>query len=366
VALCLALILATCFMFLFGRAVLLSLEGQIKATPRFGVQGLSEWLLGIGVLYAPQEALDNIVGRTANPAHFWAWTLSGCLLMVLLLVVASLRFAARSIDRSWQDKGPSLRQQALVKEYCTPLFRRWFSRKMQKKLDRNPIAWLQQYSWKARLVKWGLCLAFVLIGTTVLLSTATELFSDARDATRIMFLLVLAAAMTFSGINSFFEEKRSGALELILVTPISVNQIISGRVWGLLKQFLPAGLMLAGWDTGCLWIVGDLKIYLQPGSVWGGHLPADYLPDRAALLCGFLALPFCATYFALRVKNLIAAAVLTWVTILIAPFFAAACNKLLYGDEASFIFLLLLGNLGLVLLVAFLLRHSLSRRIYSF
>jgi ABC-type transport system involved in cytochrome c biogenesis permease component len=57
----------------------------------------------------------------------------------------------------------------------------------------------------------------------------------------------MVAAYTYAGVNGFLQEKKSGALELILVSPISVNQIIFGRVWGLWKQFLPSIFCFAFW-----------------------------------------------------------------------------------------------------------------------
>ena len=103
----------------------------------------------------------------------------------------------------------------------------------------EPIAWLQQYSWKARLSKWGLCLAFLLVEVAARNADEERLNNPsgvAADAGR---------DYTFGGVSSFLEEKRSGALELLLVTPIPVNKLIFGRVWGLWKQFLPAGVVLA-------------------------------------------------------------------------------------------------------------------------
>jgi ABC-type Na+ efflux pump permease subunit len=44
------------------------------------------------------------------------------------------------------------------------------------------------------------------------------------------------------------QEKKSGALELILVSPLTVDQIVFGRVWGLWKLFLPALLVAVGSD----------------------------------------------------------------------------------------------------------------------
>ena len=72
-----------------------------------------------------------------------------------------------------------------------------------------------------------------------------------RENFEPLLFLTIVAGMTFAGVNSFAEEKRSGALELILVTPIPINQIILGRVRGVWEQFLPAALILGSLDA-CL------------------------------------------------------------------------------------------------------------------
>ena len=106
------------------------------------------------------------------------------------------------------------------------------------------------------------------------------------------------------------------------------------------------------------------------GSMAYGHF--DYssfeeaFPTIFAIACAFLTLPIFATYFALRVKNLVVGAVLTWIA-LGAPAMLAA--------ETSFYFthtndpnpvLVLLSYGAFAALTCFMLRHSLSRRIYSF
>jgi len=275
---------------------------------------------------------------------FWLWSLAAIICFALLIFLLVVWFAALCVDRSWQDKPLSPRQERLLKDYCAPLFRDWYARRMRRAQDRNPIAWLQQYSWKARLVKWGLCLAFILI-------ECLAMTGDFRafNTVQPMLMLVLAGACTFVGVNSFLAEKRSGALELILITPIPINKIILGRVWGLWKQFLPAALILAVCDAAA------------------PFRPYHYFPPRFMIACGFLALPFCATCFALLVKNLIVAGVLTWIALLLPAFVASCCVGFEPDRSAGlFCFLLLLANLALVALVTFLLRHSLTRRIYSF
>ncbi len=330
----------------------------------------------------------------------WRSLLLECWLAVPLLFYLVLRFAALRIARSWHDQPPSLRREAWIKTWCVPLARRRFARKMQRTLDWNPIAWLQQYSWKARLSKWGLCLAFVALECAVTTGCPSEML----DAQSIM-LLILAAAFTFVGVNSFLTEKKSGALELLLVTPVSPDQIIFGRVWGLWKQFLPAAVTLlliwleaenlasisfnAGWppwqrpgNGGLLWSLltsplspGNLRIYTIGGGFYYSNIfnrTADPIFQAFVTAIGFLTLPVFATYFALRVKNIIVAAVLTWLALFLCPFFAFSVLGFLSGffgvrlTPASLYAGVFLANAAFALLACFLLRHSLSRRIYSF
>jgi ABC-type Na+ efflux pump permease subunit len=347
----------------------------------------------------------------AAPASRIAWRslLLESLLAVPLLFLLVLRFAARRMASSWQDQPPSLRHESWIRTFCVPLARRRFARKMQRTLDWNPIAWLQQYSWKARTSKWGLCLGLVLIECEALTGNPAEIL-EAQS----VLALILAAAFTFVSVSSFLTEKKSGALELLLVTPVTPNQIIFGRVWGLWKQFLPAGLALLLVSLAAQYLVyvmygskgSALSVWTQyawgyqqnRGITWSlltsplsfgnsrtfpvsnGAFVYDnvfYLIDNPVFqifvtAIGFLTLPVFATYLALRVKNLIVAAALTWVTLLLCPFSAFSVIAFLrefFHAQVTLASLYLgvsLAILAFALLACFLLRHSLSRRIYSF
>jgi hypothetical protein len=169
-----------------------------------------------------------------------------------------------------------------------------------------------------------------------------------------MLLLIMAGIYTFVGVGGFLEEKRSGALELILVTPLSVNKLIFGRVWGLWKQFLPAGLILA-----FFFLCGE----------WNGDDFGEAVAVAFILACALLSLPVFATYFALRVKNLILAAVLTWVALWVPFYLVLEAGKLFLerdGLGVGFVLATFFSYSAFALLACWLLRHSLSRRIYSF
>ena len=74
---------------------------------------------------------------------------------LLALAIAALVAGAKT-TRVWQEEPPSTRQRWLEKTFCTPIiwlnfFRRW----MRRKLERNPIGWLEQRTWSGRLITWG-------------------------------------------------------------------------------------------------------------------------------------------------------------------------------------------------------------------
>ena len=330
----------------------------------------------------------------------WRSLLLESLLAVPLLFLLVLWFAARQMERSWHDQPPSLRRESWIKTFCVPLARRRFARQMQETLEWNPIAWLQQYSWKARLSKWGLCLGLVFLECAANATSATGLL----DAQYLM-LLIFAGAYTFVGVSSFLTEKKTGALELLLVTTVTPGQIIIGRVWGLWKQFLPAGVtLLLLWvyanqvspsrfgvqgyyadsqNSGILWrlLTSPLTDAVQRSNRFIGFYGSGYYdrvtPNNPAFqifvtALGFFTLPVFATYFALRVKNLILAAALTWLALFLCPYFAFSALAFLASTfqsglpQASLYAAVFLSSLAFALLACFLLRHSLSRRIYSF
>src|SRR5579863_2930157 len=120
-------------------------------------------------------------------------------------------------------------------------------------------------------------------------------------------LVILAAAYTYAGVNGFLQERKSGALELILVSPLSVNQIIFGRIWGLWTQFLPAALLLVGSDIAVQKMIPQspyLGNYLFPDEDW-------FWARNIEIVAIYLTLPVVATCFALSAKHLFTASVFT-------------------------------------------------------
>lgn len=334
----------------------LALAGQL---PRFG--SFEPLELVVRTL-AEISGFDNYLFRAIppNPGLLLNGTCVAHFFIALLFLVFVLSRAARHVQNSWQDRPPSLRQQWLLRKFCTDLLQNRFRRRMQRTLDWNPVAWLQQYSWKSRLGKWGMCLFFTIIEAISMYMPSGR---DLHQAVSDMLITALAAAITYIGINSFFEEKRSGALELILVSPIRVDSIIFGRAWGIWTQALPSVVSL---------LIYEYALILMHGfdSMMDFHSRA--FPGLCVLV--FLALPFFSTYAALRVRWMIGAAALTWVGVLLGLAFGSGSELAIdvyfhTGTDSTplvTLFWCTISFSSLVALTFFLLRHSLSRRIYSF
>jgi hypothetical protein len=155
------------------------------------------------------------------------------------------RYAGSKLEKTWQEETTAPPEPAWVQIFSTSDFwRSIFRWNKSQTLDRNPIAWLQEYSWTARLTKWGWCGFIVTCEVVVLLNYHRFYFREWQ--LRLAFALTLGLA--FSAAWSFRRERQTGALELLLVTPLTPGQITAGRLWGLWCHFFPSfAIMLFVW-----------------------------------------------------------------------------------------------------------------------
>lgn len=143
------------------------------------------------------------------------------------------------------------------KWFLTPKFGvRFFRRRRRAILGRNPILWLQGYTTGARMNKWGWCMVMLVLVPFPAWWPAVDMQPLLREDWLEWYLGVfvfLAAGMAFCSANSFRDERENGALELLLVTPLTVRQIVAGRLQGIWIRFLPAVMLLV---VGILFTVG--------------------------------------------------------------------------------------------------------------
>jgi len=295
-------------------------------------------------------------------------------LLSLLILWAAVRFAGYCLGRNWKDRLPSVRRESLIRRYCSPVFNKEeFAHSMRSALEWNPVNWLQQYSWQARLATWTLCLGFVALGCAV--SNGANSRVVERDW-EFRMLLILAAVYTYAGVNGFYQEKKTGALELLLVTPITVDEIIFGRVFGLWKRFFPTVLIISLWCLMTEWSInyGTPLGYSPPIPVsiylgrWLGSSSLYWSDGAWALFVAYFTLPVFATFCALRVRNIALATACTWLMLALAAaggvLLLMILGPLVRDREMRVDIGILLGNAALVWVTIKALRRSLTERMY--
>lgn len=376
---------------------------------------------GLILVTAPGRPWESIQGT--HIPRFWTYIFASSWAFSLLWLMISLLWAARHIEYTWRDKLDKRRSiwtrlaGALLDESPKPSKTRWLTNRRllmglflalsgwvvagiswqfdlshprlfftslelgwvffvilaamsvgkprvlgpflrhRKIGDNNPIGWLSTYSRKTRFSQAGLCLLFIMAGVACFYFKISNFFS--MDTIENTMLIVFGAAYTLSGVSSFWREKQSGALELILITPVTVNQLIWGRVRGLWLQFLPSALVL-------------VVFHLLSGER-SSNGSRDEPILASILVFTYVGLPFFATYTALRVRYFIVACILTLLGALLAICFGSELASFTFYINGStnapvelVILCIALGFCLFIGLIFFLLRHSLYRRIYSF
>ncbi|MBI4664312.1 MAG: hypothetical protein HY735_36410 [Verrucomicrobia bacterium] len=259
-------------------------------------------------------------GAAGTPFAWGTATRTGQLLavsaFVLILIVL---LAAWRIRSEWQDKPLSKRQLWWIRTFCSPLFwRDLFRASMRRKLDQNPITWLQYYStWDrvAKLVWCGLALMF----DTALISRIFQ------SPTALLGMeLLFAAAMAYAAAASFRRERRNGAFELILVSPMPREDIISGRLRAVREQFFPAALTLS-----------------LPWLLFASMLGNRQIETVALFQCAFIwtsywSLPVVGLYFALGKGGFFKALLNTYLIGCVVPMLLTQTDLLLSARRVSF------------------------------
>jgi hypothetical protein len=227
--------------------------------------------------------------------------MAACLVLTLLSFVVVIMAAASRVRSSWRDEPlprhiTELQHSFTRARFAVPMLRRRLSRS----LERNPIGWLQHYSWTGRITKWG-WFGVIMMVESLLIANVWD-FAELQ----IWVVMLLLVGMAFTASASFRKERESGALELLLVCPLSVAQIIGGRLRGIWMQFVPSGAFLAL----CLAVGADIERYRN-------NMPLPWM----LTLPLFIALPVVGLYFSMFRVNFLLAWLLTALIGIIPAFF---------------------------------------------
>ena len=237
----------------------------VSAISRDSQKAMAATLFLLFVVVAAGPAIDGTFaaarGRAFNPVlsltspGYLFWTANGWsntpfwlgLLANQAVVWMFFGLACLLLPRTWQEKTAKTatvrESRAYAWKFGGAKSRREFRRKL---IEPNPVLWL---ACRERWQSWAFWLVSLLIagGAAAMIVSNSQfvgwlLWSYVGGAlTLVLYLGIASQASRF-----FVEAQRSGLIELLLATPLTVNQIVQGQWRGLLRMFgAPLAVLVA-------------------------------------------------------------------------------------------------------------------------
>ena len=162
-------------------------------------------------------------------------------------LIVAIKASAWNVARDRREEAPPLGLARIANKLRRPVyFQALFERWMHWELNHNPIGWLEERTWSARLVTWAWFAVLICVYSSLLANF--QLYERSFHTIQTGLACLLALSIALSSSLSFHRERETGLLELLLVCPLRERQIINGRLRGLWLQFMPAiGLLLGLW-----------------------------------------------------------------------------------------------------------------------
>lgn len=216
----------------------------------------------------------------ARESHYlphpdWYWIGAGSSL------AASFAFTALGsllLPRVWQEKPRRAIRPATRRRRRTDEARR------ARQLDRNPILWLAWNPSHARFFSITFySIAITLLAIRVIMQTQ-GLPPEIPDYLALFLLtLLLSAYLASQSSMNLAEARRSGALELLLSTPLKQGDIIRGQLLAIRGMFLWPALLLLLWYLFAAWRFTWGSGYFDFRGLFLLIPAADYLTTLCAI-----------------------------------------------------------------------------------
>ena len=226
--------------------LLLTLGPWLPAIKALGSPAtLSSPSLSISPALAMALAFDDTYA-TGSPL-FW---FSSCWIHAFAWLL--LAFASYVLPRAWQERPPNPRQERIkmkIREWMLGTPAQQVKARL-KWLTINPVLWLAFRERHRRAIFWGFIGAFVglwSIGYLFLESIWVQPETVFIVATLLHTGMKVWIALEVS--RRLADEKRAGVLELLLVTPITIQEILEGLLAAIKRQFLVPILIVVGIDV---------------------------------------------------------------------------------------------------------------------
>ena len=216
-----------------------------------------DWLLWPSPAYLYSRTFDSFF-RSRAGGEFWR-----SLLTILILGGGSLILASLYLPRAWHEKA----EDSGATKISGGQQRRWrlgsvsFRRKRLRWLERNPFYWLASRDQRPKR------LARLILGSLlpIWLAFVAGCFAVNRNTKDICFAVavfmpyglhqVLKSLMAIEASRRLSEDRHSGALELLLVTPLSVDAILAGQRQAFRETFRWPMALMCVVNAILLWLV---------------------------------------------------------------------------------------------------------------
>ncbi|MGO8676726.1 MAG: ABC transporter permease subunit [Limisphaerales bacterium] len=306
------------------------------------------------VLSSPSPPYLFWAGLDANYSASAFWT-SFCTIMTV--ACGALVFPSFYAPRAWRETGEPSSAEPVS---------RWQSLRLgstvnrllgRSRLDENPFYWLAGRDLTPRWTAWCLLTPlFCVWACFIQRAFSKEAFFELAAFTGFMMHQVLKYLVTVEATRRLSDERRSGAIEPLLVTPLSEQEIVAGQERALVSLFVwPAVLVLAtnlvlcasaGRLAASAGFGSDLLLLLVPGI--GG---------AAILFFDFRALSLVGMWLAVKVPGHRRAVFGTLARVMLGPWLAVSCLVLIRGLGHSVAFESIVCWLGVSTLLDLMLAN---------
>jgi ABC-type transport system involved in multi-copper enzyme maturation permease subunit len=231
------------------------------------------------------NAFETNYAAPRGPLNFWM-----SLTLILLAGIASLAWTNFAVPRSWREKDEATREGRNNHKNAGAV--------RGKVYRENPVYWLAMGdgtggSHVNRTLFWAVPIWFLFLAGAVFSRLNIQSFVVCLCISYVLHVWVKIVLVTEAS-QRMFQERQSGALELLLVTPISAREIVAGQSRALKTHFHRAFITLCAVNFLMAWVVMIfgrlLKLRLEDQlcfvSIFAGGALLLWLDFRALALVG--------------------------------------------------------------------------------
>ncbi|MEO5804037.1 MAG: ABC transporter permease subunit, partial [Verrucomicrobiota bacterium] len=184
-------------------------------------------------------------------AAFW-----GCFTCTWFLTIGFLWRASLKLPHSWQEKGIKPPMSKLISFQLPQADKAQGKTFRAQALEINPFFWLTLRGREKLNHAWGFVIAIIMIWFLGFSGAGNIMLDyDLLFPTLLFIHAFLKIWVTSEACTRLVEDRRSGALELLLSTPLDVKEIIRGQHLALRRQFAAPFLLLIVLEAVCFLFV---------------------------------------------------------------------------------------------------------------